>query len=52
MAREPVGVATTERGFAVVVCDDGSVWLADLRGYEDMKWRIGPPVPGTEADED
>ena len=42
--RRPIGVASTDEGDIVVVCDDGSVWFMQRRMWTRMN-----PIPGTPA---
>ncbi len=42
--RKPVCMGEFRNGIVLLVCDDGSTWLADLH----ETWREQDPVPGTQ----
>ncbi len=46
--RRPVGVAVTEGGSFVVVCDDGTLWAYVMQNEPSKRWkRVEPPIPGS-----
>jgi hypothetical protein len=41
---------STEQGWLLVVCDDGSVWMRPPHSPDEQWTRLDPPIPGTMAD--
>ncbi len=47
--RKPVAAVVTEDGAVVVVCDDGSLWLARSLGLGEG-WHEQGPIPGSQRE--
>ncbi len=49
--RKPVGLATDQHGWTIVVCDDGTVYRMSAQSFlrDNPTWEESSPIPGTPA---
>lgn len=55
--RKPVAMTFSPEDWLLVACDDGTIWLHVPPDEDDPKakysWeQVGPPIPGTAADDE